>query len=344
MHEPTPRPSNLRRLLLLAASLGVGAVGWFLLGEPPRLGAEESGRKVLARVGDETITESEILDKVAGQLLQLDRQRHQLIAGALDDEIRQRIFALEAAKKGVDTERLLAAEVDGKLAAVAQEEVDAFYASRNIRQPKEAVEYQIRRILAADALQQELEKQHPVEILLEPFRVKVEAQGPSKGPDAAPVTIVAFSDFECPYCNKVTPAIEKVHEEYGDRVRIVFRQFPLDRHPHARQAGEASLCAEDQGYFWQMHDLLFAGQSDLSVDSLKQMASSIDGLDDERFASCLDSKQFADAVERDVMAGTRAGVSSTPAFFVNGRPITGAADYEAFAAIIDDELDAKRPS
>jgi protein-disulfide isomerase len=177
-------------------------------------------------------------------------------------------------------------------------------------------------------------------VLLEPPRTQVAATGPSKGPDNAPITIVEFSDFECPFCSRVNPTLAQVQQNYGDKVRIVFRQFPLAMHPNAQKAAEASLCAHDQGKFWQMHDLMFAQQKELGVDQLKAKASQL-GLDTESFNQCLDSGEYADQVRTDMADGTAAGVSGTPAMFVNGVPISGAVPYEQVAAMIDDELDRK---
>ena len=128
---------------------------------------------------------------------------------------------------------------------------------------------------------EQLETAAKIEILTEPFRVEVAAVGPSKGPEDAPVTIVEFSDFECPFCNRVNASMEKIRETYGDKVRIVFRQFPLQIHENARKAGEASLCADEQGKFWEMHDGMFAEQKNLGGEGLKSIAAKIEGLDTE---------------------------------------------------------------
>ena len=126
--------------------------------------------------------------------------------------------------------------------------------------------------------------------------------------------------------------------KYGDQVRIVFRQFPLDNlHPNARKAAEASLCAKDQGKFWEMHDSMFENQRQLKVADLKRQAGEI-GLESGAFDECLDSGRYADQVQADLEAGTGAGVTGTPAFLINGRFLSGAQPLEAFEKVIDDEL------
>jgi predicted DsbA family dithiol-disulfide isomerase len=184
-----------------------------------------------------------------------------------------------------------------------------------------------------------LDEKYGVERLLEPPRIDVAHEGfPAKGPQDAPVTIVEFSDFECPYCSRVLPTLEQVVANYEDSVRVVFRQFPLNSiHARAQKAAEASLCADDQGKFWEMHDAMFARQKELAVPNLKEMAAEL-SLDAEDFASCLDGSKYAEQVAADLEAGQAAGVSGTPAMFINGRFVNGAVPYEALAAIVDEEL------
>lgn len=336
-------PSTLRRLLLIAATVLVGAIGWFMLGEPePVIAEESSDEKVLARVNGTAITEKEILEAAVADLLKLDRQRHEMIEGYVNGKTRELMLQQAADKKSMSTEEYMTAEVTAKLAEVPQADVDSFYEARKsrIRQPKEAVETQIRELMAREAMFERLTAESKVEIMIDPFRIAVEATGPSKGPAAAPITIIEFSDFECPFCGRVNPALKQVEEKYGDKVRIVFRQFPLDFHANAKKAGEASLCAADQDnkYFWQMHDAMFADQKNLGVPGLKTMASAIEGLNNDAFAECLDSGRFADQVQADMEAGAKVGVTGTPAFFINGRFLSGAQPFEGFAKVIDEEL------
>lgn len=336
------RPSTLRRLLLLAASLFVGAIGWFMLGESEAVIAAEGNETVLVRVNGVTVTEREVLEAAQAELLKLDHQRYTVIQSYMHGKKREILLEQAAEKAGVTVEQYLQTEVQGKLQEVSDAEINAWYEKRKnlIRQPKERVEAQIRELLAREAMFQQLESTADIEILLEPFRVEVAAKGPTKGPAGAPVTIVEFSDFECPFCGRINPALKKVEEAYGDKVRIVFRQFPLDKHTKARKAGEASLCAAEQktDFFWNLHDAMFADQANLDVASLKTKAAAIEGLDSAAFDECLDSGRYGDRVEEDLQAGKRVGVNGTPAIFVNGRLLAGVQEYEAIAAVIDDEL------
>jgi len=333
----TKSPS--RKLCALATLTMTG----FLLAGVPALAEGDKGsggEKALARVDGQAVTEAEILTLAAGELMKLEQQRHQLISNAVNARVQEILAEREAERRGITKEELFKAEVDDKIAEVPAGEVDAFYVARKnqIRQPKEQVEAQIRRVLAYQRFLAALQAKAEVEILTEPFRISLNLDGPSKGKAGAPVTIVEFGDFECPPCSRAYPVLKQVHDTYPDDVRIVFQQFPLSIHPNARKAAEASLCARDQGKFWEMHDQMYENQKSLSVDGLKNLASQIDGLDVAAFNACLDDGRQAAAVEQDVQDGARLGVGGTPAFFINGRVISGVPTLESLTAIIDEEL------
>lgn len=169
--------------------------------------------------------------------------------------------------------------------------------------------------------------------------IVVPTQGhPSRGSADAPVTIVEFGDFQCPHCGGMYATLKLIEEEYGDQVRLVFRQLPLTRiHPHAQKAAEASLCAFDQDQFWPYHDALFENQAELDVDALKRRAGDL-GLDLVRFTACLDSGEKANAVREDVDAAIEAGAYSTPTLYINGEMLTGNWPYRDVARLIDAEL------
>jgi len=169
---------------------------------------------------------------------------------------------------------------------------------------------------------------------------------PSIGPADAPITIIEFSDFQCPFCNRVQPTIKQILTTYGNKVRLVYRDFPLSFHQNAQKAAEASECVHEQDtanndanytLFWKYHDILFQNQDSLDTDNLKQYAIDI-GLDSTTFNACLDSGKYRSEVQKDTADGSNAGVSGTPAFFVNGQLVSGAQPFSAFKTIIDAEL------
>jgi protein-disulfide isomerase len=176
-----------------------------------------------------------------------------------------------------------------------------------------------------------------VTIDLEPPRIMVATTGPSRGSKDAPITIVEFSDYQCPFCGRAEPVMEDVLSRYPGQVRLVFRHLPLGFHKNARPAAEASVCAENQGRFWEYHALLFQNQKALGAEALEKYAVDA-GLDVEDFKTCLTDEPTRARVEEDLREAREAGASGTPAFFVNGIPLSGALPAEAFVKIIDEEL------
>lgn len=168
------------------------------------------------------------------------------------------------------------------------------------------------------------------------------AGAPMKGNANAPVTIVEFSDFECPFCERAYQTLKQVDSEYiqTGKVKLIYMQYPLSFHPEAQKAAESSKCAQELGgddAFWKMHDKMFDNQESLSVESEKKWAREI-GLDGAKFDSCLDSGKYADEIQSEESYGASLGVSGTPGFFINGRELVGAQPYSAFKQIIDEEL------
>src|SRR6185436_15419560 len=177
-----------------------------------------------------------------------------------------------------------------------------------------------------------------VKVLLEPPRADVKAAGPARGKETAPITIVEFSDFECPFCGRASATVKKVQDKYGDKVRIVFRDYPLPSHRTAPRAAEAGHCADEQGLFWDMHDKMFSKSGPVAEADIRKYATEI-GLDLPKFSACLDSGKYTQTWKDSQADGVKAGVGSTPTFFVNGRMVVGAAPLESFTTVIDEELE-----
>lgn len=169
---------------------------------------------------------------------------------------------------------------------------------------------------------------------------------PALGPDTAPITIVEFSDYQCPFCAAAEPTLQKLISSYPGEIRVVYRDFPLEElHPSAHSAAQAARCANDQGQFWTYHDLLFSGGAGarnqmVSEESLLNHAQNLN-LDMELFRGCMDSEKHASAVDRDIEEGRRLGVTGTPTFYINGRPLVGARPLEDFVKIVEEEVAAK---
>jgi protein-disulfide isomerase len=210
-----------------------------------------------------------------------------------------------------------------------------------VRQPIRSLLTQQRTSQAYQAYVEKLRAKSSIRISLEPPRQKIAADGPAQGPANAPIELIEFSDFQCPYCLRAHPIVKQVLSTYGDRIRFVYRNYPLPSHPNARPAAEAAQCAAEQGQFWPYHDRLFAEPNKLSDDDLKASAAAL-GMDAGRFNACFDSHKYKARVEADMQAGNDAGVNGTPAFFINGRMLSGAQPFDEFKRVIDEELALKR--
>jgi protein-disulfide isomerase len=333
-------------------TVAAGVLGTLALAGPIRaaetIRQAEGAARPVALVGGAPITEAEVDRAAEGQLRELRMREFTLRSQALEELIAQKLLEKEAAARGVALPALVKAEVEDK-AAVSEAEVRALYQSNKdkmgamseadaLKQIESRLRPQRERERRASYVR-ELRQKAGVKVLLEPLRVAVDVTGrPIRGNKDAPVTIVEFSDFQCPFCSRARPTVNKVRETYGDKVRVIFRNFPLSIHPQAQKAGEAAGCAGEQGKFWEMHDRLFANQAKLQVPDLKEHAAVL-GLDPEAFRQCLDSGRHTADLQSDAEAGTGYGVSGTPSFFINGRPLVGAQPFESFAQVIDDELE-----
>jgi protein-disulfide isomerase len=323
---------------------------------PAKQAAGQTPGDVAARIGDRTITLQEVdarwrRDNPTDQAQAVQR----LYDGrrdALDAILADMLIEQAAKAKGVAPDQFAASEIASRVTPVTDGHVVEFFEQNRSQmqgQGLEAMTPAIRRYLedqrraaAHRALVAELRKTGPpIRLVLDPPRqeVAVAADDPALGGSGAAVTLIEFSDFQCPFCARVVPTLKQVHAAYGDRVQIVWKDFPLTSiHPLAFKAAEAGQCAREQNKFWEYHDQLFANQQALEPESLKKYAVAA-GLDAPKFNACLDSAKFASRVQGQIEAGNELGVSSTPSIFINGRLISGAQPYEVFTAIIDEELE-----
>jgi predicted DsbA family dithiol-disulfide isomerase len=281
----------------------------------------------------------------------LAQDKQQILTKALEQIAADRLIEAEAAKLKRTVSEVLEAEVESNVETPSEAEVEAVYEANKDRIPvpkaqalPQVKDYLVERSRSRyrEMLVARLKKEYGFRSYLEPLRAQVSTAGfPSRGPANAPVTIVEFSDFECPYCGGLFPTLKQVEKNYPEQVRIVYRQFPLTNiHPYAQKAAEASLCAHDQQKFWEFHDSMFAKQRELSVADLKQRAVDLK-LDSQAFNQCLDSGRHAAAIQADIQEGARFGVTGTPALFINGRLLSGNQPYAEIREIIEDELQRK---
>ena len=341
--DPIFEPINFMiKIIFLCAFCLIVAQSWAC-----RQGSQS---EKIAEVNGVVITRAE-LDRNGGKpLATLRQQLYDMERQKLDEYIGATLLTREANSKKVSVSTLLEQEVNGKAAPVSEAEIDSFYNQNKSRLPAlDKVHDQIRDYLREqkiagqknDFLKSLRAKAKITSYLKAPpvLRAEVSITGaPVRGAEKAKVTIVKFEDFQCPYCKTVQPTIKELLKRYDGKIRVVHKDLPLDAiHPQARPAAEAARCAGDQGKFWDYHDKLYADGSTLTVDELKSVAKEV-GVNVETFDQCFASGKFKGAVQRDLLEGAQLGLTGTPAFFINGREISGARPLEAFVAIIDDEL------
>jgi len=313
--------------------------------------AETTTGDPLAEVNGEAVTADDVDRALGVKLTKLQEQIYTLKREQIDVVIAQRLLTQEAAKRGISVPALLDAEVTAKTGLVTETEIERIYQANKANIPGE--ESDVREKIRASLQQRKLSAQREqfvrslretgtvVDRLPPPpiMRVAVATDGaPMLGDDQAPVTLVEFSDFHCPFCKQVQLALTALLDRYPGKVKLVFRDLPLRQlHPQAPRAAEAARCAQDQGKFWEYHDALFAQAPKAGDDDLKQYATDV-GLDHEKFAGCLFENVHRGAVQRDIEEATKLGLEGTPAFFINGRFVNGAQPLEKFVQIIDEEL------
>ena len=336
----------IQRFAFLALGVALGFLVFGPRGQGESSSEDQDRTELLATVGGTELTRGEVEGVQGADFRRMRQEMYDLTSQALERAIQVQLLELESDSQGLEPDSLIALEVDAKIDEPTDQTISDFYNSRRLQGSLEELTPEITTYLRNQARSarfavyvQELEEKYDTERFLDPPRTTVATEdSPSKGPDDAPVTIVEFSDFQCPYCRLLQEPLKQVEAEYGDDVQFVFRQFPLASiHPNAIKAGVASLCAHDQGKFWEMHGALFQNQQALGEEQLKETAATL-GMDPEEFNECLDEGRFEEEVAEDLAAGQAAGVRGTPMIFINGRPLSGLKTFDEIAQVIDDEL------
>lgn len=335
------RPLLLICLLTVFAGLSITAIA---------ARAAEHSERVLAVVGNHKITESEVDAKAKPQLMAIRNQIYEAKKQALDHLIDSYLVEQAAKKAGLSEAAYLKREVQDKVPQVTDKEVDAFYQqhSNQIHQPLAKIRAPLTNYLQRLKLQQaeqqlvaDLRQQNQVKVMLEAPQVKVSTadSAGTLGPANAPVKMVEFADFQCPFCERSEGPIKEVLKKYGKRIHFVYMDFPLSIHHNALRAALAARCAADQGKFWQYHDALFADQSALDAKGLKATAARL-GLKTKAFDQCLDAAKHLPQIQKSEREGAEIGVNGTPTFVINGVMMTGAQSAGQLEEAIDAQLAA----
>ena len=316
----------------------------------PKISEPAEGATV-AKVDGKNIKRSEVDAKIAQGLckarMDYAQKLFELREQATNALVDERLLAAEAKKRGLKDTEALEAQLAASGPPPAEAAARQLYDENKDRvdgQPFEALRERIMASMAQeghqaarDQLLGTLRSDHKVAITLDPIRFPVATTGPSRGPTNAPVTIVMFADFQCPYCSRGADAVEEVRKRHPKDVRVVYKDYPLGFHEEAMPSALAARCAGAQGKYWEMHDKLYAGQRELGAALYTRLVGELK-LDAVKYGQCVADPATAKAVRDDTAAGEAAGVDGTPAFYINGVRLTGAQPAEAFEAIIGPEL------
>jgi protein-disulfide isomerase len=335
--------------LIVAPLLGVSCSRLPQHVEARAAGADPAPDAVAAELDGASITLAQVDEKAQGGLATIRQQEYEARRRALDQIVDEKLLEREAKARGIEPQELLAREVDGKTPRPTQtemREVYQQYAAQLGGRPFQDVAADIEKAIVQqstarrrEAFRQELRAKAKLVLKLEPprFEVPLPREAPSQGPRDAPVTIVEYLDYQCPYCRRAEDTVVALLQRYGDKLRFVHRDFPIDGHPGAFPAARGARCAGEQGKFWEFHRGLFAVPGDYGDADLLKRAAAM-GLDARSFEACLAAKRHDEDIRETQQAGARLGVSSTPTFFVNGQMVVGAQPLERFTEVIDAEL------
>jgi protein-disulfide isomerase len=299
---------------------------------------------VVAEVGGVKLTIGDLQRDESSKLLQARYTYYQAQSKALEDLIDKTLLEQRAKSENLTVDQLVNRDIKSQVKDPTEDQMQVYYEGLDTDQPYASVRDKILdkiRQVRADHLRTayiaKLREQGNVVIALAPPTANVELENAeTHGSRTAPVTLVEFADYECPYCQRVAPDVKKIEADYGGKLAVSYKDFPLPMHPHAEKAAEAVRCAGKQGKFWEMHDEVFHSH-ELDIDQLKAQARAL-SLDGAQFDKCLDSGETAAAVQQDRQEGVKLGLTGTPSFFINGHFISGSLDYATLHRLIDQQL------
>jgi protein-disulfide isomerase len=299
----------------------------------------------VAEVGGTKLTRADFEKKVAGKLFQAQNTYHESERRVLDELIDELLLEQQAAKEGLTVSALLDKHVNSKVAKDPSDDaLRVYYEGLDTKESFEAVRDKILehlRMRRANKIKaaylESIRKQGQIRVLLAPPRANVSVGSlPVRGNVNAPVTIIEYADYECPFCQQIQPALDKLEANYADRLAFAYKDVPLPVHANAQKAAEAKHCAGAQGKYWEYHDAL-AKTKQFDAGSLKQHARTLQ-LDTQAFDQCLDSGQKASVIQAHVTEAQGLGLQGTPSFFINGRFFSGALTYEKLQEVVEEEL------
>lgn len=302
----------------------------------------------VAEINGVPITEKELNEKIGDRLTRIKSQVFDIQRQGINAIINEKVLEDAAKKDGTSVQELLKKNVNDKVGEITDAEAKDFYEKNKARfrdrtydQLKDNIKRQLfaqKSAVFRNNYLDRLKEDAKIKVFLTRPTIDVSVDDdPMLGKKDAPVTIIEFTDYQCPFCGRARPTVKQIVETYGDKVHYVLRDFPLNFHPQAQKAAEAAQCAGEQDKYWDYSNILWQNQRALDIPNLKKYAKQV-GLDQKKFDECLDSGKMSPEVQKDLADGSKAGVTGTPSFFINGQMLTGARPFEQFKEIIDMEL------
>lgn len=310
---------------------------------------EAANTMPLATLNNQPITEDEVMTKANKRMMKLLSEMYDVKKQVIDEIIDDRLLDAEAKKQGVTSDALIKkatnsapAPTDAEAKTIYEMQKARVFKDKTFDEVKEDIKDQLtnqKQRMAVNGYLDGLRKTATFKVNLERPSVAVSTDDdPSQGDVKAPITMIEFSEFQCPFCNRARPTVKKVLETYAGKIHYVFRDFPLSFHKEARGAATAANCANEQGKYWEFNTKLFENQDKLGAEFFKQVAKDF-SLDAAKFDKCLADTAKANAeIDKDQNDGMEVGVTGTPAYFINGKFLSGAQPFAAFKEIIDEEL------
>lgn len=343
------RPSTFKKIISgrthMLRSILAGILFTFVFALLIPASAIAQGSGALAIVNGDTLTAADLQQQEGNRLLQAQYQYYQAERKALDDLIDQHLMEQEARRLGITVDQLRKQEIDSKVKEPNEDQLQVYYEGTGEKEPYDQMRgkildhiVELRKAKLTSSYLEGLRLKANIMVELAPPVASVEVANAAaiEGPANAPVQLIEFADFQCPYCQKVNPEINKLLQEYAGKLAIVYKDFPLPLHPNAQKAAEAARCAGEQGKFWDYHNLLFTDRK-LQPDDLKQEAKALK-LDAAKFDECLDSGKEAANVNQARNEAVKLGLSGTPSFFLNGHFFSGAVDYNLLHQMVEQQL------
>ena len=302
---------------------------------------------VVAEYNGKKVTAGEAFSQVKTRLFDLEEEMYRTKEQAVNDFVEQRLLDGEAKKQNLSIDALVEKEAGGEVSDVSDKDVEEFLTSKglSLKDPrvrkddvKDYLKYR-KKFEKRQNFVQKLRMAANVKMLIkepESPKLNVDVAGyPTWGNANAPVTIVEFSDYQCPFCARAVPTLDRIKKEYGpDKVKIVFRDMPLPSHPRAPFAAQAAHCGDEQGKFWEFHNILFENQAKLEDKDLEEHAKKL-GLDGAKFKECMTAKKHQSLIDKSAKEANGMGIQATPSFVINGTLLQGAQPFEKFKERID---------